>query len=277
MRHIAEMSLSLLTDDNLARLKRNGFVGMLPGIESWYDYGNKSKATRVSGAAKVEQVADHVNRIARPYPVRPDQLHPRPRLRRGRRAVRADQAVHRPDAGRLSGFLAVHLLRPRLAAQPRAAARRAGQRDGVPLPRQQSRHEHQAAPLRLGRFLRPRRRRDPPRYGARAHLAAASRERARTWPACSTCSAAPPPAGPDTRRRWRGCCARTRTCAPISKARPRGFPPSSRRGSGRTSARSGTRCPPGALGHDPYAYLNSQVAAAGLTRACARVAVCGRC
>ncbi len=63
MRHIAEMSLSLLTDENLDRLRGNGFVGMLPGIESWYDYGNKSKATTVSGEAKVEQVADHVNRI----------------------------------------------------------------------------------------------------------------------------------------------------------------------------------------------------------------------
>ncbi len=63
MRHVAEMSLSLLTDENLARLKRNGFVGMLPGIESWYDYGNKSKMTRASAADKVDQVADHVNRI----------------------------------------------------------------------------------------------------------------------------------------------------------------------------------------------------------------------
>ncbi len=63
MRHIAEMSLSLLTDENLAQLRRNGFVGMLPGIESWFGYGNKSKATRSSGAAKVVQVADHVNRI----------------------------------------------------------------------------------------------------------------------------------------------------------------------------------------------------------------------
>ncbi len=62
IRHVAEMSLSLLTDDNLARLRRNGFVGMLPGIESWYDYGNKSKSTRAHGLAKVEQVADHVNR-----------------------------------------------------------------------------------------------------------------------------------------------------------------------------------------------------------------------
>ncbi|HEV2748002.1 MAG TPA: hypothetical protein VGW34_11980 [Allosphingosinicella sp.] len=63
MKHIAEMSLSLLGDENLVRLERNGFVGMLPGIESWYDYGNKSKASRASGAEKVAQVADHVNRI----------------------------------------------------------------------------------------------------------------------------------------------------------------------------------------------------------------------
>ena len=63
MRHIAEMSLSLLTGENLVRLQRNGFVGMLPGIESWYDYGNKSKATRASGEEKVRQIADHVNRV----------------------------------------------------------------------------------------------------------------------------------------------------------------------------------------------------------------------
>jgi len=63
MRSVAEMSLSLLTDDNLDRLKKNGFVGMLPGIESWYDYGNKSKTTRVSGEEKVAQVADQVNRV----------------------------------------------------------------------------------------------------------------------------------------------------------------------------------------------------------------------
>ena len=63
MRFVAEMSLSLLGDDHLDRLARNGFVGMLPGIESWYDFGNKSKATRISGIGKVEQVADHVNRL----------------------------------------------------------------------------------------------------------------------------------------------------------------------------------------------------------------------
>jgi hypothetical protein len=63
IRHVAEMSLSLLTDDNLERLRKNGFVAILPGIESWYDYGNKSKATRSAGAEKVRQVADHINRV----------------------------------------------------------------------------------------------------------------------------------------------------------------------------------------------------------------------
>lgn len=69
MRFAAEMSLSLLTDDNVARLQRNGFVGMLPGVESWYDYGNKSKSTRVTGLARVEQVADHVNRVLARIPI----------------------------------------------------------------------------------------------------------------------------------------------------------------------------------------------------------------
>jgi hypothetical protein len=63
VRSVAEMSLSLLTDENLDRLKKNGFVGMLPGIESWYDYGNKSKSTRVSGMEKVRQVAEQVNSV----------------------------------------------------------------------------------------------------------------------------------------------------------------------------------------------------------------------
>ena len=68
VRHVAEMSLSLLTEENLVRLRRNGFVGLLPGIESWYDYGNKSKATTVAGETKVRQVAEHVNMIAAHIP-----------------------------------------------------------------------------------------------------------------------------------------------------------------------------------------------------------------
>jgi hypothetical protein len=67
MRHIAESSLSLLSEPHLKRLQRNGFRAILPGIESWYDLGNKSK-TRRTGLDKVEQVAEHVNLILRYIP-----------------------------------------------------------------------------------------------------------------------------------------------------------------------------------------------------------------
>ena len=63
VRFIAESSLSLLSEPHLKRLKRNGFVSVLPGIESWYDLGNKSKTGAASGIEKVRQVADHVNLI----------------------------------------------------------------------------------------------------------------------------------------------------------------------------------------------------------------------
>ena len=67
MRHIAESSLSLLAEPHLKRLRQNGFQAILPGIESWYDLGNKSK-TRQKGMDKVRQVADHVNMILRYIP-----------------------------------------------------------------------------------------------------------------------------------------------------------------------------------------------------------------
>ena len=67
MRHIAESSLSLLSESHLKRLRQNGFQAILPGIESWYDLGNKSK-TRRTGMDKVRQVADHVNMILRYIP-----------------------------------------------------------------------------------------------------------------------------------------------------------------------------------------------------------------
>jgi hypothetical protein len=68
MRFVAESSLSLLSEPHLQRLKANGFVGILPGIESWYDFGNKSKTGRNVGMEKVRQVSDHVNTILRYIP-----------------------------------------------------------------------------------------------------------------------------------------------------------------------------------------------------------------
>jgi hypothetical protein len=67
MRHIAESSLSLLSEPHLQRLSRNGFQAILPGIESWFALGNKSK-TRHTGMDKVRQVADHVNLLLRYIP-----------------------------------------------------------------------------------------------------------------------------------------------------------------------------------------------------------------
>lgn len=68
VRFVAESSLSLLSEKNLQRMSRNGFVGMLPGIESWYDFGNKSRATRNSGMERVRQVSDHINTVLRYMP-----------------------------------------------------------------------------------------------------------------------------------------------------------------------------------------------------------------
>jgi hypothetical protein len=67
MRHIAESSMSLLAEPHLKRLSRNGFQALLPGIESWFSLGNKSK-TRHTGMDKVKQVAEHVNLILRYIP-----------------------------------------------------------------------------------------------------------------------------------------------------------------------------------------------------------------
>lgn len=65
---MAESSLSLLSEPHLERLRRNSFLAMLPGIESWFDLGNKSKTGIATGAAKVAQVAEHVNRVLRYIP-----------------------------------------------------------------------------------------------------------------------------------------------------------------------------------------------------------------
>jgi hypothetical protein len=67
MRHVAESSLSLLSEAHLRRLADNGFQAILPGIESWYELGNKAKTTK-RGRDKVRQVADHVNLIMRYVP-----------------------------------------------------------------------------------------------------------------------------------------------------------------------------------------------------------------
>lgn len=65
---IAEMTLSLLSEPHLKRLRQNGFKAILPGIESWYSLGEKSKTGRHVGLDKVKQVSDHINMILRYIP-----------------------------------------------------------------------------------------------------------------------------------------------------------------------------------------------------------------
>jgi hypothetical protein len=67
IRHGAESSLSLLTEAHLVRLRRNGFQALLPGVESWYELGDKSR-TRLTGLEKVRHVAEQVNLILRYVP-----------------------------------------------------------------------------------------------------------------------------------------------------------------------------------------------------------------
>ncbi len=63
-----ESSLSLLSEPHLKRLGKNGFKAVLPGIESWFELGNKSKTGARQGMEKVRQVSEHVNQILRYIP-----------------------------------------------------------------------------------------------------------------------------------------------------------------------------------------------------------------
>ncbi|HEY7112135.1 MAG TPA: radical SAM protein [Thermoanaerobaculia bacterium] len=64
----AESSLSLLSEPHLKRLQRSGFKVLLPGVESWYELGNKSLTGRLQGMDKVRKVSEHVNLILRYIP-----------------------------------------------------------------------------------------------------------------------------------------------------------------------------------------------------------------
>jgi hypothetical protein len=65
---IAETSLSVLSEDHVQRLQRNGFKALLPGIESWFDLGGKSKTGSATGLDKVRKVSEQINMIQRYVP-----------------------------------------------------------------------------------------------------------------------------------------------------------------------------------------------------------------
>ncbi len=47
----------------MKRLRQNSFQALLPGIESWFDMGNKSKTGAKQGMEKVKTVSEHINLI----------------------------------------------------------------------------------------------------------------------------------------------------------------------------------------------------------------------
>ncbi len=65
---ISESTLSILTEPHLKRMQQNGFRAVLPGVESWYDMGGKSKTGRQVGEEKVKQVSEHINMVLRYIP-----------------------------------------------------------------------------------------------------------------------------------------------------------------------------------------------------------------
>jgi hypothetical protein len=65
---IAESSLSILTEEHLSVMKDNGFDALLPGVESWYELGNKSRTAHIEGMEKVDRISTHVNMMFRYIP-----------------------------------------------------------------------------------------------------------------------------------------------------------------------------------------------------------------
>ena len=59
----AEMSMALLKEENVKRLQRNNFRGIAPGIESWFDIGDKSRMRNVNGMEKVKRMAEQANMV----------------------------------------------------------------------------------------------------------------------------------------------------------------------------------------------------------------------
>ena len=103
--------------------RQNGFQAILPGIESWYDLGNKSK-TRRTGMDKVQQVADHVNMILRYIPYIQTNFVLGLDGDMGAEPFELTKTLHRPGAGRLPRLLAALGVRPGGADEPRVPARR---------------------------------------------------------------------------------------------------------------------------------------------------------
>jgi hypothetical protein len=65
---IGESSLSLLSEAHVKRLAAVGFKAVLPGVESWFAHGDKSRTGARQGMDKVHLVSEQVNMILRYIP-----------------------------------------------------------------------------------------------------------------------------------------------------------------------------------------------------------------
>ena len=63
-----ECSLSVLRNDRLARLKRTNCLYVAPGVESWFEYGNKSLTQDRQGSAKLDHVVERFQTLHRFVP-----------------------------------------------------------------------------------------------------------------------------------------------------------------------------------------------------------------
>ncbi|MEO1193047.1 MAG: radical SAM protein [Pseudomonadota bacterium] len=56
--YVVESSLSLLRSDRITRLAETNCAYLAPGVESWYDYGDKAKTSAAKGQTKFDQVCE---------------------------------------------------------------------------------------------------------------------------------------------------------------------------------------------------------------------------
>lgn len=68
LKFIAECSLKQLTEPHVKRLASNGFVVLLPGVDSWTDFNRKSGLTNDSVLDKVRIISEQANMIMQYIP-----------------------------------------------------------------------------------------------------------------------------------------------------------------------------------------------------------------
>ncbi len=157
----AESSLSLLSEPHLKRLRRNGFKAILPGIESWFDLGNKSKTGALQGMDKVRQVSEHVNLILKYIPYVQTNFVLGLDCDEGAEPFELTKKFLDLTPGAFPGYSLLTAFGRAAPSQPRIPARRTGAALSLPLPEQQLRHECQAQRLFLAGLLQPCSRTDP--------------------------------------------------------------------------------------------------------------------